>query len=253
VLLTVDVGNSDTVVGLFVARALAGFWRLTSVQRTADEVTLQLDALLASLEGRHPRPDGAVLCSVVPALTRAWFEALERAATNAPVEVGAMTARNLPIRYRDPSAVGADRIANAVAAKAIYGTPAIVVDLGTATTFDCISREGAYLGGAIAPGVGTSSDELFRRAARVARVELKAPTHAIGRTTEESLRAGVLWGAAGQVDALVRRLALEMKGTPHVIATGGWAKIVAPECETINRVDETLTLQGMRLLWEGRR
>jgi type III pantothenate kinase len=250
-LLTVDIGNSDTVVGLFRGKEQAGFWRLTSLARTADEVTLQLDALLRGAAAG--RPDGAVLCSVVPVLTRPWFEALERATGHPPLEVGAMTTGSLPIRYHDPSAVGADRIANAVAAKALYGMPAIVVDLGTATTFDCVSRTGAYLGGAIAPGVGTSSEELFRRAARVPRVELKRPTHALGRTTEDSLRAGVVWGAAGQVDALVRRLALEMKGTPTVIATGGWAKIVAPECETINRVDEALTLKGMRLLWESRK
>ena len=167
--------------------------------------------------------------------------------------MSAATVRSLPIRYHDRSAVGADRIANAVAARALYGTPAIVVDLGTATTFDCISRQGAYLGGAIAPGVVTSAEELFRRAARLPRVELKRPARALGRTTEESLQAGVLWGAAGQVDALVRRLALEMKGTPTVIATGGLASAIAPECETINRVDEALTLKGMRLIWEEAR
>jgi len=149
--------------------------------------------------------------------------------------------------------VGADRLANAIAARALYGTPSIVVDLGTATTFDCISRQGAYLGGAIAPGVGTSAEELFRRAARLPRVELRRPARALGRTTEESLQAGVLWGAAGQVDALVRRLALEMKGTPAVIATGGLAALVTPECETINRVDEALTLKGMRLIWNAAR
>src|SRR5262249_54815070 len=155
--------------------------------------------------------------------------------------------------YRDRSSVGADRIANAVAARTLYGVPAIVVDLGTATTFDCISRQGAYLGGAIAPGVATSAEELFRRAARLPRGELRRPARALGRASEESLQAGVLWGAAGQVDALVRRLALEMKGTPVVIATGGLAAIVTPECETINRVDEALTLKGMRLIWEDAR
>jgi type III pantothenate kinase len=189
----------------------------------------------------------------VPALTLPWAVALERRSGTPPVEVSAATARSLPVRYHDPSAVGADRIANAIAARALYGTPAIVVDLGTATTFDCISRQGAYLGGAIAPGVASSAEELFRRAARLPKVELRRPARALGRTTEESLQAGVLWGAAGQVDALVRRLALEMKGTPMVIATGGLAAIVAPECETINRVDETLTLKGMRILWEEAR
>ena len=250
-LLAVDVGNSDTVVGLFAGADLAGFWRITSRPATADELTLRLDGL--SRAHRWSRPVGAVLCSVSPALTLPWVRALERFTGALPVEVSAATARDLPIRYHDRTAVGADRIANAVAARALYGTPAIVVDLGTATTFDCISAQGAYLGGAIAPGVASSAEELFRRAARLPRVELRRPARALGRTTEESLQAGVLWGAAGQVDALVRRLALEMKGTPTVIATGGLATAVAPECETINIVDETLTLKGMRLIWEGAR
>lgn len=250
-LLAVDVGNSDTVVGLFSGRELTGFWRFTSRAVTTDEVALRLDAL--GRAHRWPRDLGAVLCSVVPALTLPWLAALERLSGRPAVEVSAATAKSLPVRYHDRSAVGADRIANAVAARALYGVPAIVVDLGTATTFDCISAQGAYLGGAIAPGVATSAEELFRRAARLPRVELRRPARALGRTTEESLQAGVLWGAAGQVDALVRRLALEMKGTPAVIATGGLAAIVAPECETINRVDEALTLKGMRIIWEDAR
>ena len=247
VLVTVDIGNSDTVVGLFHGTALRGFWRLTSGRMTADEVQIQIEGL-----GRRVpdgRPTGAVLCSVVPALTEAWAQALERWTGRPPVEVGAATAKSLPIRYHDPTAVGADRIANAIAARDLYGTPAIVVDLGTATTFDCVSKAGEYLGGAIAPGVGTSAEELFRRAARLPRVELRKPARALGRTTEESLQAGVLWGAAGQVDALVRRLAIEMRGTPHVIATGGLASLVAPECETINVVDEALTLKGLQIVW----
>jgi type III pantothenate kinase len=126
-----------------------------------------------------------------------------------------------------------------------------VVDLGTAITFDCVSKSGAYLGGVIAPGIGTAAEGLFQRASRLPRVELRRPEKALGRTTEESIRAGVVWGAAGQIDALVRRLALEMKGTPHVIATGGYAALLAPECETINRVDEALTMKGMRLIWES--
>jgi type III pantothenate kinase len=257
----VDVGNSETVVGVFRGRELERFWRLTSGRLTADEVGLSLDALLRQLErgeaerprgGRRPAT-GAVLCSVAPSLTMAWATALERFTGRPPVEVSAETVKDLPIRYHDRSAVGADRIANAVAARGLYGTPAIVVDLGTATTFDCISRHGAYLGGVIAPGVVTSAEELFRRAARIPRVELRRPARALGRTTQESLQAGVLWGAAGQVDALVRRLALEMQGTPHVIATGGLAPVIAPECETINVVDEALTLRGLQLIWDRAR
>jgi type III pantothenate kinase len=248
--LAADVGNTETTVGLFRGDQVAGFWRLTSARSTADEIVLTLRGLLG--DGSTPKPDGAVLCSVAPSLTLAWAGALARVAGSPPVEVTAASV-DLPIRYRDRSAVGADRIANAIAVRALYGTPAIVVDLGTATTFDCVSKSGAYLGGVIAPGVGTSAEELFRRAARIPRVELRRPAHALGRSTEESLQAGVLWGHAGQVDAIVRRLALEMKGTPHVIATGGYAPVIAPECETINRVDETLTLKGMRIVWEAAR
>ena len=253
-LIAVDVGNSDTVVGWFEGRELSGFWRLTTGRQTADELVMTVRALLRDrAPGAASERAGAVLCSVVPALTLPWAEALRRVAGEPAIEVNAATAPDLPIRTHDRSSVGADRIANAIAARGLYGTPAIVVDLGTATTFDCVSRGGAYLGGVIAPGVGTSAEELFRRAARISRVELRRPERAIGRTTEESLRAGVLWGAAGQVDALVRRIAIEMKGTPHVIATGGWAAVVVPECETINVVDEGLTLKGMRILWEANR
>lgn len=248
-LLAVDVGNSETVVGHFHGDVLAGFWRLTSGRATADELRLQLESLTRNAAHGF----GSVVCSVVPALTQPWTAALTSVTGRAPVEVNARTARRLPVRVPDPDSVGADRIANALAARAFYGTPAIVVDLGTATTFDCVSRLGEYVGGAIAPGVVTSSEELFRRAARLARVELVAPSHALGRTTEESLRAGVIWGTAGLVDGLVRRLAREMKGTPKVIATGGLASVIAPECETIHQVDEALTLKGMRLLWEEAR
>jgi type III pantothenate kinase len=249
-LVTVDIGNSDTVVGVFRGSKLLEFWRLTSGRMTADEVRFRLEELARHVDGG--RPEGAVLCSVVPALTPAWAEALGRWTGRPPLEVGAATATSLTIRYHDPSAVGADRIANAIAARAFYGTPVIVVDLGTATTFDCVSKSGEYLGGAISPGVGTSAEELFRRAARIPRVELRRPLRALGRTTEESLRAGVLWGAAGQVDALVRRLVREMKGKPQVVATGGWAGIIAPECSTVDAVDEALTLKGMRILWDER-
>jgi type III pantothenate kinase len=249
-LLVVDVGNSETVVGVMEGREVLHYWRLTSGRMTTDEAVLRTAELLASAGLASATLKGAVVCSVAPSLTLPWVEALARRSDSPPVEVSAANVRSLPIRYHDRASVGADRIANAIAARDLYGTPAIVVDLGTATTFDCVSQQGAYLGGAIAPGVMTSAEELFRRAARIPRVELRRPARALGRTTEEALRAGVVWGTAGQVDALVRRLALEMKGTPHVIATGGLAGLIAPECETINRVDETLTLKGMALIWK---
>ncbi len=245
VLLAVDVGNSETTVGRFVGRDLEGFWRLTSGRHTADELRYVLEALL-----KTPAVGwGAIVCSVVPALTVPWREALRAVTGRVPVEVTAARSK-LPVQVPDPASVGADRIANAYAARRLYGTPAIVVDLGTATTLDCVSKAGAYVGGAIAPGVVTASEELFRRAARLARVDLRRPERALGRTTEECLRVGVLWGNAGLVDTLVRRVRAELGGRPKVIATGGLASVLAPECETVDVVDETLTLKGMRLLWE---
>lgn len=245
--LTVDVGNSETTVGRFLGDELEEFWRLTSGRATSDELRLQLDALVRSGAAGW----GSVVCSVVPAATTPWLEALRSVTGLDPLEVSAV---NSPIRVRvpDPASVGADRIANAVAAQVLHGTPAIVVDLGTATTFDCVAKDGAYVGGAIAPGVVTSSEDLFRRAARLARVDLRAPERALGRTTEECLRAGVIWGNAGLVDALVRRITKELGGKPKVVATGGLAGVIAPECETVQQVDEALTLKGMRLMWEAR-
>jgi type III pantothenate kinase len=244
----VDIGNSETVVGLFRGAALADWWRLTSGRATVDEIVLHLLGLLGPRRGRGA---ASVVCSVVPALTAPWAEALRRVTGAPPVEVNARSA-SLPLQVPDPASVGADRIANAVAALDRHGAPAIVVDLGTATTFDCVSAAGAYVGGAIAPGVVTSSEELFRRAARLARVEFRRPDRALGRTTEECLRVGVLWGYAGLVDGLVARLAAELGGRPRVVATGGLARILAPECARVQVVDEELTLHGMRLLWAAR-
>jgi type III pantothenate kinase len=244
-LLAVDIGNSETVLGRFRGAELDGFWRLTSGRATADELRLVLELLI-----RHAATGwGSIVCSVVPALTRPWSEALRHVTGRAPFELDARNA-GLPVEVPDPMSVGPDRLANAFAASRLYGKPAIVVDLGTATTLDCVSKTGAYVGGAIAPGVVTASEELFRRAARLSRVDLRRPRRAVGRTTEEALRVGVLWGNAGLVDALVRRARSELGGRPRVIATGGLAPVLAPECETVELVDEGLTLKGLRLLWE---
>lgn len=244
-LLAVDIGNSETVVGRFLGSELDGFWRLTSGRSTQDELRLALEMLVhTSAVGW-----GSILCSVVPSLTRPWSEALRAVTGKPPLEVSAATAC-IPVHVPDPASVGADRLANAYAARKLYGAPAIVVDLGTATTLDCVNKQGAYVGGAIAPGVVTASEELFRRAARLARVDLRRPERALGRTTEECLRVGVLWGNAGLVDSLVRRVRAELGGHPKVIATGGLAPVLAPECETVDLVDEGLTLKGLRLLWE---
>jgi len=244
-LLAVDIGNSETVVGRFHGAELDGFWRLTTGRSTEDELRVALELLVRE----SAMGWGSIVCSVVPALTRPWSEALRHVTGQVPVVLDANNA-GLPVQVPEPMAVGPDRLANAFAARKLYGTPSIVVDLGTATTLDCVSKAGAYVGGAIAPGVVTASEELFRRAARLHRVDLRRPERAIGKTTEEALRVGVVWGNAGLVDALVRRVRDELGGRPKVIATGGLAPILAPECETVDLVDEGLTLKGLRLRWE---
>jgi type III pantothenate kinase len=244
-LLAVDIGNSETVLGRFHGGELDGFWRLTTGRSTADELRVAIELTVRE----SPAGWGAIVCSVVPLLTRPWCDALRAVTGRVPVELSAKNAC-MPVQVPQPMSVGADRLANAFAARKLYGTPAIVVDLGTATTLDCVSKAGAYVGGAIAPGVVTASEELFRRAARISRVDLRRPERALGKTTEEALRVGVVWGNAGLVDALVRRVRAELGGRPKVIATGGLATVMAPECETVDCVDEGLTLKGLRLLWE---
>lgn len=247
-LLAVDVGNTETVVGRFRGAELEESWRVSSGRATADELRLALEGMLKT----GAAGSASVLCSVVPGLTERWSEALQTVTGREPLEV---TAKKSPIALQvtEPDSVGPDRIANALAGRVLHGSPCIVVDLGTATTFDCVSKSGAFIGGAIAPGLGTASDELVRRAARLSSIELRRPERAIARTTAENLRVGVLWGYAGLVDTLVRRMRGELGGRPKVIATGGLARLVAPECETVDLVDEGLTLKGLRLLWEAAR
>jgi type III pantothenate kinase len=247
-LLVVDLGNSRTAVACFTGEALTARWSLTTQRRTVDEVMLVVGPLLAEREG--PAPRAAVLCSVVPAHEGAWVAALERLTGAAPLVAGHTTVRGLRIVYREPERLGPDRIANALAVRARHGAPAIVVDLGTATNFDCLSAEGAFTGGAIAPGLGASAEALFQRAARLPRVPFERPERALAAGTEQALKVGLVWGWAAMVDGLVRRLQREMGGRPKVVATGGWARVVAPECETVDTVDDDLTLHGLRLLWE---
>jgi type III pantothenate kinase len=246
-LVVVDIGNSEIIVGLYRGQNLVHDWRLVSRHRTPDEVELLLDSLFVRHKiSLHGIP--SVLCSVVPAATSRFADALFRLTGMDPIVVGEQKIPGLAIRFSEPASIGPDRLANAIAVQELYGKPAIVVDLGTATTFDVIGPRGEYLGGAIAPGLWTSSEELFRRAARLARVELELPSRAIGKTTAESLQSGILLGAAGMVDTLVRRIAAEIGEPPHVVATGGMAAVLAPACETVEIVDEQLTLHGLWLI-----
>ncbi len=247
-LLAVDVGNTETVIGRFTGAELAESWRVTSGRTTTDELRLALEGMLKTGAAGSP----AVLCSVVPSLTRPWAEALRAVTGRDALEVTA-AGSPIPLQVTEPDSVGPDRIANALAGRTLHGAPCIVVDLGTATTFDCVSKAGAFVGGAIAPGLATSSEELFRRAARLSNIELRRPERAVARTTAENLRVGVLWGYAGLVDSLVRRMKSELGGRPKVVATGGLARMVAAECETVDLVDDGLTLKGLHMLWEASR
>lgn len=255
-LLAVDVGNTNTVIGVCEDGEVRDSFRVTTPATwTRDDVGLLVRGLLSG-GGYAPAPGrrlsgGAVLCSVVPSVTAAWETCLDSLFGEPPVVVSARTAVGLEILYRDPYSVGGDRLADAMAVLKHYTAPAIVVDLGTATTFDVIDDQGRYLGGVIAPGVVTGASELFRRAARLAAVELSIPERVVGLSTEESIQSGVLFGAGGQVDGIVRRIIAEQGFAPTVIATGGLAPLVAQVSETIAIVDEDLTIKGLLAIYEA--
>jgi type III pantothenate kinase len=250
--LAVDIGNTTVTIGYFVANVLDATWRLSSfVGRTGDEIVLTYEQLLKDRLDALRRRGRAGIASVVPDLTRPFADACMRLFGVEPTLVTAETAKGIPIRYVDPAQIGPDRIANAAAVRAEYSAPAIVVDLGTTTNFDVIGPDGAFEGGVIAPGFYSSSEALFRRAARLPRVELTTPIRAIGRSTEEAIRSGVVYGTVGQIDEIVRRITKELGQDPLVVATGGHADAVVRESATIQRVDPALTLKGIRLLSLG--
>lgn len=250
-LLAVDIGNTQTVLGLIDGDVIAARWRVaTDARLTSDEIRVKIAALLAADGHAWTDVDGVVIASVVPTLTSAYEELAEQATGKTPLVVGPGIKTGLAIAYDNPREVGADRIANAVAAIDAIGVPVVVVDFGTATTFDVVDQEGSYLGGAIAAGIETSAETLFHRAARLSAVDLEPPTRAIGRSTRESLQAGLLLGEAAMVDGLVRRVWAELGSESPVVATGGLAVRMAPLCETITAVDGDLTLQGLRLIWQ---
>jgi len=249
-LLVVDVGNTHTVLGLYEGERLVHDFRIeTSKGRTSDEYhVLLLDLLaLAGIDRSDIR--ASILASVVPSFNDIFIESIDRAFDHEIMVVGPGIKTGMPVLYENPREVGADRIVNAVAAYERVEGAAIVVDFGTATTFDCISAKGEYLGGAISPGMQISASALFAHAAKLPRSEIARPPRAIGRNTVHSMQAGIVFGYVGLVDGLVRRLAAEMKTEVSVIATGGLARLIEPESETIEEVDEYLTLEGLRLIY----
>lgn len=255
-LLAIDIGNSQTVIGVFEGTHLAREWRMTSqATRTADECGMMLAALLREADFDAKRITRMAMASVVPSLTPEFREMGKRVFGLEPLVIDSTVDTGVPLLVRDPSSVGPDRIVNVVGALARHGGPALVIDMGTATTFDVVDAAGSYLGGAIAPGVGISAEALFNRGARLARVELKPPARAIGKTTEEHLQSGIFYGAVGQIDGIVRRILEEMAPgndgrPPKVVATGGLAGPIAAFSETIQAVDPDLTLHGIRLVDE---
>ena len=245
-LLAVDVGNTQTVLGLYANGELADHWRLASERSTtADELGVLLSGLLD-----FDSVDGICLASTVPVLIREWDLLADKWGHAPLLVVGPGVKTGIRIRYDDPREVGSDRIVNSVAAKERYGAPVIVVDFGTSTNFDVVSPEGEYVGGVLAPGIEISMDALFARAARLVKVDYAPPASVIGKTTVEGLQSGLVYGFAGQVDGIVGRIRSELDAEAPAVATGGLAELVAPHSQTIAQVDPYLTLEGLRLVWE---
>jgi len=245
-LLAIDVGNTQTVLGVFDGDKLAEHRRLASIaSRTGDE----LGALIGEMFDLES-VDGICLSSTVPALVREFEIFAERWASAPILVVGPGTKTGMPVRYDDPREVGPDRVVNAIAAKERYGAPCIAVDFGTSTNFDVVSSEGEYIGGVLAPGIEISMDALFARAARLMRVDFTEPPTVIGKSTVHSLQSGLIYGFAGQVDRIVEEIRGELGVEARAIATGGLADVVVPHARTIERIDPDLTLEGLRLVWE---
>ena len=252
-LLAVDVGNTNTVLGLFEEGKLLRHWRLTTRrEETADEIMLSVRGLLEASE-RREAPRDVIVASVVPSLKFPLRQALRQISGQEPLFIEPGIRTGMPILYEIPQEVGADRIVNAVAAYARLGGPCIVVDFGTATTFDVVTERGEYAGGVIVPGIAVSAEALFEKAARLARVEIRRPDKVIGKTTAASVQSGLYFGYLSLVDGVVDRIARELGGKPRVIATGGLAELFGAGSERIEEVDPLLTLTGLLLIHERNR
>ena len=250
-ILCIDIGNTNIVFGLYGDGKMMAHWRIaTDHERTADDYGVLLLDLFAH-QGHQPEEvEGVAMASVVPPLTLTFTELSRRYLKQEALVIGVGVKTGVNIRYDNPREVGADRIANAVAAYRHYGGPCCVVDFGTATTFDAISREGDYLGGAIAPGIVIASEALFTRTAKLPRVELVRPRKVIGSNTTEAIQSGLIFGYVGLVEGIVSRFRQELGEDLKVVATGGLAEVIAKETEAIQTVDPFLTLEGIRLVYE---
>lgn len=250
-LLVVDIGNSNIVLGTYENKELKRHWRIsTDRQRTGDEYGMLINNLFNFHQLRLEDVEAIIISSVVPSLIVPFSKMCERYFHIKPLIVGPGTKTGICIKYENPREVGADRIVNAVAAYHKYGGPLIIIDFGTATTFCALTEKGDYLGGAIAPGIGISSEALFQRTSKLPRIELKRPKSVICRNTVTSMQSGIIYGAAGQIDEIVRRMKEELGGEAKVIATGGLANLIAEVSSTIDAVEPFLTLEGLRLICE---
>ena len=253
-LLTIDAGNTNTVLGVHDGSDLLAHWRLTTRrEQTADEYGILIRSLFEGSRIDPARIEGIAIASVVPSLTPVLVALSERYLKREPLVVEPGVKTGMPVLYEPPGDVGADRIVNGVAALAAYGGPVVVVDFGTATTFDIVTRKGEYAGGVICPGVGISADALFQRAAKLPRVDVRNPGRIIGRSTVGSIQAGLFFGYAAMVEGILARIQAELQEKVRVVATGGLAEVFAGEIPSIEAVDPVLTLTGLRLIWERNR
>ena len=253
-LLVIDAGNTNVTVGVFRGKELVTSWRLMTIHgQTVDDFSLRLLGLFQRDGLRPDEIEGAVLASVVPPLTETLARGIRVLCGADPLIVRPGVKKGMKLLVDKPDEVGADRIVNSVAAFARYSSSAVVVDFGTATTFDCVSQAGDYLGGVIAPGLGISSEALFIRAARLPRVEIACPPKVIGRSTVTAMQSGLFHGYIGLVDGILTKLMDEMGGDPRVLATGGLAELIATGSRFIEETDGNLTLEGLRLLHERNR
>lgn len=250
-LLAVDIGNTNTALGIFLEKKLIEDWRIrTEREKTSDEYALTLLSLLNSSGIETSEIKSAIISSVVPPLTPVFQNLCQRLFKLKPLVVGPGLKTGMSILYENPLEVGADRVVVAVAAFVKYGGPCVVVDFGTATTFDAISSQGEYLGGAIAPGIQISAEALFLKTAKLPRIEIRKPKKAIGRSTEASMQSGLFFGYIGLISNIIKKIKTELGGEAKVISTGGFAAQISPEIKSIDAHEPHLTLEGLRIIQE---